>query len=317
MDKVIPVLGEANHLCEAHTEPEWMEMRSHLLNVLAFTFRESFQLDLAKEYMNLCVEVTRKAYGEKHVQVVERLCNLGIILHDRWENDEAIEVLEEARKIIETCDASRSELFIRAQVFNYTAKVHLRWYLGLRHTHPRAWSTKKHLEESHSLHEQALKIYKDHHGDQHKFTCGVMMTYGTAKLHLGQIEQAYDMCQKAFQVYRSSGHISWPRAGTYLADIFLARKEYTRAKTFLEELVKVHDDLNLVVSPGAYHPKALLAEACAHLGNVQYGKEILMQCLKEWKGKGMHHEHYWVARASAFLRSLEKNDKDNEGVPEL
>ena len=318
LDKVIPVLGEANHLCEAHTEPEWLEMRSHLLNVLAFTFRESFQLDLAKEYMNLCVEVTKKAYGKKHVQVVERLCNLGIILHDRWENDEAIEVLEEAREIIETCDASGSELFIRAQVCNYTAKVHLRWYLGLRHTHPRAWSTKKHLEESDALHEEALKIYKEHHGDQHKFTCGVMMTYGTAKLHLGQIEVAYDMCQKAVKVYRSSGHIAWPRAGTWLVDVLLVRKEYTRAKKFLEELVKVHDDLNLVVSPGAYHPKALLAEACAYLGNVQYGKEILMQCLQEWEEKGIHPEHYWVARAHAFLKSLEKNDnRNNGGVPEL
>lgn len=318
LDKVIPVLEEANQLCEAHTEHEWMEMRSHLLNVLAFTFRESFQLDLAKEYMNLCVEVTRKAYGENDVQVVERLCNLGVILHDRWENDEAIEVLEEARRIVETCDTS--ELFIRAQVLNYTAKVHLRWYLGLRFTHPRAWSTRKHLEESDALHAQALKIYMDHHGDQHKFTTGVMMTYGTAKLHLGEIDQAYDMCQKAVDVYRSSGHIAWPRAGTWLADIFLVREEYARAKKFLEELVKVHEDLNLVVSPGAYHPRALLAEAYAHLGNVKTAKEILGHCLKKWKVKGMHYEHYWVARARAFLeqlRSPEKHDGHYAGVSEL
>ena len=319
LDKVIPVLEEANQLCEGHTEPEWMKMRSHLLNVLAFTFRESFELDLAREYMNLCVEVTKKTYGEKHVQVVERMCNLGVILHDRWENDEAIEVLEEARRIVDTLDTS--EQFIRAQVLNYTAKVHLRWYLGLRFTHPRAWSTRKHLEESDALHAQALKIYMDQHGDQHKFTTGVMMTYGTAKLHLGEIDQAYDMCQKAVQVYRSSGHIAWPRAGTWLADIFLTREEYPRAKKFLEELVKVHDDLNLVVSPGAYHPKALLAEACARLGNVQAGKEILLQCLNEWEEKGMHPEHYWVARAQAFLEHLRSRGKHSQGhiggVPEL
>jgi len=319
LDKVIPVLEEANQLCEGHTEPEWMKMRSHLLNVLAFTFRESFELDLAREYMNLCVEVTKKTYGEKHVQVVERMCNLGVILHDRWENDEAIEVLEEARRIVDTLDTSKQ--FIRAQVLNYTAKVHLRWYLGLRFTHPRAWSTRKHLEESDALHAQALKIYMDQHGDQHKFTTGVMMTYGTAKLHLGEIDQAYDMCQKAVQVYRSSGHIAWPRAGTWLADIFLTREEYPRAKKFLEELVKVHDDLNLVVSPGAYHPKALLAEACARLGNVQAGKEILLQCLNEWEEKGMHPEHYWVARAQAFLEHLRSRGKHSQGhiggVPEL
>ena len=318
LNKVIPVLEEANRLCQAHTEPEWMKKRSHLLNVLAFTFRESFQLDLAKEYMNLCVEVTKKAYGENHVQVVERLCNLGVILHDRWENDEAIEVLDEARRIVEECDTS--ELFIRGQVLNYTAKVHLRWYLGLRYTHPRAWSTRKHLEESDALHAQAFKIYMDHHGDQSKFTNGVMMTYGTAKLHLGDTEQAYDMCRKAVQVYRSSGHIAWPRAGTWLADVFLAREEYVHAKKFLEEIVKFHEDLNPVVSPGAYHPKALLAEACAHLGNVQTAEEILAQCLEDWRIKGMHAEHYWVARARAFLEGLKSREEDDEGdggVPEL
>ena len=316
LDRAIPVLQEANNLCTAHTEPEWMKMRSRVFNNLGFTYRESFQLDLAKEYMKMCAEVTSKAYGEKHVQVVERLCNLGIILHDRWENDEAIEVLEEAQKIIEACDTSRTELFIRAQVLNYTAKVHLRWYLGLRYTHPRAWSTKKHLEESNALHEEAVKIYKELHGDRHKFTLGTMMTYGTAKLHLGQVEQAYEMCHNAVQVYRSSGHISWPRAGTWLADVFLVRKEYARAKSFLEELVKVHEDLHLVVSPGAYHPKALLAEACVHLGDVQYGKDMLTQCLREWEEKGMHPDHYWVARARAFLRLHEEQNTD-DAVPEL
>ena len=316
LDRVIPVLEEANHLCTAHTEPEWMKMRSRLLNILGFTYRESFQLDLAKEYMKMCAEVTRKAYGEKHVQVVERLCNLGIILHDHWENDEAIEVLEEAQEIIEACDTSGTELFFRAQVLNYTAKVHLRWYLGLRYTHPNAWSTKKHLEESNALHEEAVKIYEELLHGVHKFTAGTMMTYGTAKLHLGQVEQAYEMCHNAVQVYRSSGHISWPRAGTWLADVFLVRKEYASAKSFLEELVKVHEDLHLVVCPGAYHPKALLAEACVHLGDVQYGKDMLTQCLREWEEKGMHPDHYWVARARAFLRLHEEQNTD-DAVPEL
>ena len=316
LDRAIPVLEEANHLCKAHTEPEWIEMRSRVFNNLGFTYRESFQLDLAKEYMKMCAEVTRKAYGEKHVQVVERLCNLGIILHDRWENDEAIEVLEEAQKIIEACDTSRTELFFRAQVLNYTAKVHLRWYLGLRYTHPNARSTKKHLEESNALHKEAVKIYEELLHGVHKFTAGTMMTYGTAKLHLGQVEQAYEMCQSAFQVYRSSGHIAFPRAGTWLADVFLVRKEYARAKSFLEELVKVHENLHLVVCPGAYHPKALLAEACVHLGNVQYGKDMLTQCLREWEEKGMHPDHYWVARARAFLRLHEEQNTD-DAVPEL
>lgn len=318
LDEVIPVLEEADILCQEHTEPEWMKKRSNLLNTLAFTFREKFQLDLAKEYMKMCVEVTKIAFGKNDVQVVERLCNLGVILHDRWENDEAIEVLEEARSIVETCDVS--ELFIRAQVLNYTAKVHLRWYLGLRFTHPRAMNTRKHLEESDHLHAEALKIYMDLHGDQQKFTTGVMMTYGTAKLHLGDLAQAQEMCEKAVEVYRGAGHIAWPRAGTFLADIFLARQEYLRAKEFLEELEQVHKDLNLVVSPGAYHPRALLAEAYGHLGNVESALEILEQLLEEWRKNRMHPEHYWVARARAFVEELKSHEEEvveYEQVPSL
>ena len=318
LDKVIPILEEANKLCESQSGVEWMKQRSKLLNILAFTYRERFQLDLAKEFMKLCVDVTKDVHGEKSVPVAEGLCNLGVILHDRWENDEAIEVLDEAREIAETCDTS--EMFIRGQVLNYTAKVHLRWYLGLRHTHPRAWSTKMHLKESDSLHEQALKIYRGLHGDHHKFTTGVMMTYGIAKLHLGEIDQAYDMCQRAVQVYRSSGHIAWPRASTYLADVLLAREDYSRAKKVLEELVHLHEELNLTVSPGAFHPRALMAEACAHLGDVESGRKILEECLEEWKEKNLHSEHYWVARARAFLeglRSREKREESAQGGYEL
>ncbi|XP_067026243.1 uncharacterized protein [Acropora muricata] len=308
LDKAKSVLEEAYRLCEEHTETEWMKLRCRVLNILGFTFREMFQLDKAKEYMKRSVDVTKITFGKNHVEVGKRLCNLGIILHDRWENDKAMEVLEEAKSIVEASDTS--ELFIRAQVLNYTAKVHLRWYLGLRFTHPREPSTRKHLEESDTLHSQALEIYMEHHGDQQKFTNGVMMTYGTAKLHLGDIKQAQEMCEKAVQVYRDSGHIAWPRAGTFLADIFLVRKEYSRAKEFLEEIVKAHDDMSLNVSPGAYHPRALLAEAYANLGNVESAKQILKQLLEEWKEKGMHSEHYWVARARAFIETLKSREED-------
>ena len=313
LDKAITVLKDAKILCQGHTETEWTKKKSHVLNVLAFTFRENFQLDRAKKYMKMSVKATKAAYGKNHVEVVKRLCILGIILHDRWENDEAMEVLEEARRILETSDTS--ELFIRAQVLNYTAKVHLRWYLGLRFTHPGVPSTLKHLKESDALHAQALKIYKEDYGDQHKFTTGVMMTYGTAKLHLGDIKQAQQMCEKAVQVYRDSGHISWPRAGTFLADIFLACKKYRQAKKFLEEIVKDDENLNLNVNPGAYHPRALLAESYAHLGNVESAKQILKQLLEEWEEKGMHSEHYWVARARAFVESLTHNPLETAEEP--
>ena len=306
LDKAIPILEEAKKLCETETDPIWMKEKSNVLNVLAWTFREDSQLDLAENYMRQCVEVTREAYGNNHVELVERLCNLGIILHDKWLNDEAIQVLEEARKIIENCDST--EMFLRGQVLNYTAKVHLRWYLGLRYTHPNERSAEMHLRNSEKLHAQALKIYQDLHGDNHKFPNGVMMTYGMVKLHLGYHDEAYAMCEKAVKVFRSSGHIAWPRAGTYLADVLLTRKKYSRAKEYLEELVQVHKDLNLVVSPGAYHPRALLGEAYAHVGDVDAAEKILDECLQEWVKKGIHPEHYWPARSQAFLKGLKSRE---------
>ena len=116
------------------------------------------------------------------------------------------------------------------------------------------------------------------------------------------------MCQKAVEVYRSSGHIAWLRTGTFLADVLFTRREYRRAKDFLEELVQVHKDKNLVVSPGAYHPRALLGEAFVHVGDMDAGEKILNECLQEWKKKGIHPEHYWAARAQAFLKGLRSRD---------
>ena len=309
LNQVIPILEEANRISETQTGPEWMKERSHLLNVLAFTYRESFQLEPAKRYMRLSAEVTKLAYGERHVQVAERLANLGIILHDRWENEEALEVLKEAKEIADSCDAS--ETFIRGQVYNYMAKVQLRWYLGLYHTHPNAVDTKSHLQESKIQHELALGIYNDLHGERHKFTCGVMMTYGMVQLHLGNVERAHHLCQKAFQIYKDSGHIAWPRAGTWLADVLLVQKNFLQAQKLLEDIMKAHKELNLVVSPGAYHPKALLAEGCAHLGHVDRGKQMLSECLQEWSGLGMHSEHYWVVRAREFRDRLSRTIVDD------
>ena len=103
---------------------EGMKQKSQILNVLGFTYRESYELELAEECMNLCVEVTIQTYGKKHEEVVERLCNYGIILHDRWKNERAVEVLEEAREIVETLG---NDLPICAQV-SYVFEGSLRFF---------------------------------------------------------------------------------------------------------------------------------------------------------------------------------------------
>ncbi|KAJ7383351.1 hypothetical protein OS493_028429 [Desmophyllum pertusum] len=62
-----------------------------------------------------------------------------------------------------------------------------------------------------------------------------MMTYGTAKLHLGEIDQAYDMCQKAVQVESEKivtcGHFASRFAVGRSADRDVKSKTVMKAKT--------------------------------------------------------------------------------------
>lgn len=78
-----------------------MKQRSHILNILGWTYRETYKLDLASAYMQMSVEVTKEVFGNQHEEVIERLCNYGIILNDCWKNEEAVKVMEEAREITE------------------------------------------------------------------------------------------------------------------------------------------------------------------------------------------------------------------------
>lgn len=135
----------------------------------------------------MCVEVMKIVFGKNDVQVVERLCNFGVILYDCWENDEVIEVFEEVRSIVEICDVS--EFFICVQVLNYIVKVYFCWYFGLCFIYFCVMNICKYFEELDYLYVEVLKIYMDFYGDQQKFIIGVMMMYGIVKLYLGDFVQ--------------------------------------------------------------------------------------------------------------------------------
>lgn len=93
-----------------------MEERAKLLNVLGWTYRETFELDLAYLYMGDSVTIAKKLYGEKSAVVAEGLSNLGIILNDLWRNEEAILVMKEARKALEGLNVENQS--VQAQVWN-------------------------------------------------------------------------------------------------------------------------------------------------------------------------------------------------------
>lgn len=80
---------------------EWIYERCHILNIIGWTYRETYELELASSYMQMSVDATKEAYGNQHPEVIERLCNYGIILNDLWKNEKAVKVMEEARKIAE------------------------------------------------------------------------------------------------------------------------------------------------------------------------------------------------------------------------
>ncbi|XP_048589454.1 uncharacterized protein LOC116606690 [Nematostella vectensis] len=302
LDKVTPVLEEANTIAELHKGSEWMKERSHILNVLGWTYREMFQLDLAQAYMEMSVEVTSEVYGKTHTEVIERLCNLGIILHDAWKNEEALEALCKARDLVEALD-SQSRGAIHAQVMNYTAKVYLRWFLSLIHTEGMTSRASEYLENSKAFHEKALEIYERLYSRKHKFYTGTLMTYAIALRHSGDLELARAHCAFALEIYRSSGHCAWPRVATWLADVYLAMKEFQTAKMILHDVIREDERSGTSISPGAYHPRALMAEAMVETGEKVEGERMLKECLAEWQKKGFHPEHYWVTRSHAFLKS--------------
>jgi tetratricopeptide (TPR) repeat protein len=164
-------------------------------------------------------------------------------------------------------------------------------------------TSKNYLNESKHLHEKALQIYEHLQGRQHKFYAGTLMTYSMVLRHVGEIETALAHCTEAVRIYRSSGHIAWPRAVTWLADIYFAKKQFEVAKDYLEQAIKGDAQFGTtMISPGAFHPQALLAEALLKTGPKEKGLQMLKECIEDWKKKGIHPKHYWVVRAEAALK---------------
>ena len=158
------------------------------------------------------------------------------------------------------------------------------------------------LNKSKKLHEKALQIYEKLHGKEHKFYAGTVMTYSAVLRHVGEIETALAHCKEAVRIYRSSGHIAWPRALTWLADIYFAKEEFKSAKDCLEQAIEGDAVFGTsTISPGAFHPQALLAEALLKTGDKERGTQILKECIEGWKTKEMHPLHYWIVRAQAAL----------------
>ena len=165
------------------------------------------------------------------------------------------------------------------------------------------------LNKSKRLHEKALEIYEHLHGKEHKFYAGTLMTYTMVLRHVGEIELALAQCKEAVRIYRSSGHIAWPRAQTWLADIYFAKGDFLEAKVVLEQAIQGNKDLGIsVISPGAFHSHALLAEALILTGDREQGEKVLKSCMEEWNDKGLHPDHYWVVRARTFLETIHKDN---------
>jgi len=155
------------------------------------------------------------------------------------------------------------------------------------------------------LHEKALDIYEHLHGREHKFYLGTAMTYATVLCHLGDVDLGVYYCTEALRVYRSSGHLAWPRVATILADIYLFKKSYTDAKKLLKEAIKGLEDFGVdLTNPRAWLPHASLAEAKLYTGEREEGIKELKNCLAMWKEQGLHQDHYWLARVRNVLAKV-------------
>lgn len=186
---------------------------------------------------------------------------------------------------------------------NYTAKIYLRWYLGMYYSEGLTEKARDLLTKSKTLHENALDIYEHLHGKEHKFYLGTAMTYATVLCHVGQVDLGQEYCEQALRVYRSSGHLAWPRVATILADIYLEKRMFVAAKKLLEEAIKGLNEFGVDMrNPRAWLPHARLAEALLNTGEKERGVAMLKQCLTAWDS--LHPEHYWVVRARKVLANV-------------
>lgn len=183
---------------------------------------------------------------------------------------------------------------------NYTAKIYLRWFLGLYYKSGRKRKVDaiQLLENSKKLHEEALAIYEKLHGKEHKFYLGTAETYATVLYHLGQDDLALKLCTDALRVYRSSGHIAWPRIACTLADIYLDKEYYKVAKRLVQEAIKGNENFQVDdQNPRAWLPHVRLATVLIHTGEEIKGMKLLEKCINIWKENGLKQDHYWIARA--------------------
>lgn len=189
-----------------------------------------------------------------------------------------------------------------AQVFNYSAKIYLRCYLGLYYSEGRTERAEELLNKSKTLHEKALNIYEHLHGKEHKFYLGTAMTYATVLCHLGDIDMGVFYCEEALRVYRTSGHLAWPRVATILAGIYLMKESYDDAKTLLKEAVQGLVCFGVdMTNPRSWLPHSTLAEAMIYTGEREKGIELLQKCIEMWEKAGLHPDHYWLTKARKVL----------------
>ena len=196
---------------------------------------------------------------------------------------------------------SKCDIF--PQVANYTAKIYLRAFLGVYYSEGLTKEAGDLLAKSKTLHEKALDIYEHLHGKEHKFYLGTAMTYATVLCHTGQADLGQEYCEEALRVYRSSGHLAWPRVATILADIYLVKGMFVAAKKLLEEAIRGLNEFGVDKrNPRIWLPHARLAEALINTGEQERGMAMLKQCLNGWDD--LHREHYWVVRARKMLENV-------------
>ena len=136
------------------------------------------KLDLSEQTMKESIKNAKRAFGEQHEEIVERLCNLAIVYREKYQMEKAKEMVDEARRLTEIATDERH--LTRAQAANFSAKI----YLLCAEVNDNSEIKHELLTTSLKLHSEALKIYENVLGENHINVAGVCMTYAMVNKEL-------------------------------------------------------------------------------------------------------------------------------------
>lgn len=180
----------------------------------------------AEETMRRCIDSTRAAIGPRHIYMAFPLTQLGIFLHERGENAEALKYYGDALDVVR--DA-----------------------VGM--THPKLLLLVEHMAHAHRqigqpalatpLFEEFLSAQREHYGADHVFVADTMLAQSHHELACGKSDKQRELLEAAAKIYRAALAGRPPRRSGECLNLLgtnaFRREKYALAESLYREALAV------------------------------------------------------------------------------